>query len=383
MDTIRLTNIVILIGVFLTRHIKASNATFSAPKSLLPKVKSNQENSCDVNSNGFDIHLTVESSKISSNFRDEIIAVLKDFNKGTNCVTEEKSEEESPILSRSIELGNLEAKLDYISTKFQTIEKALEDIQTDYKKLSLSIEEKTTDLGKVTSVGVRCSSCNKAPKNRTSYPKSCKEIQRNGNNVTGIYEIQPRHSKKPFPVLCDMNIRDGGWTHIQKRFDGSQDFNLEWRDYKFGFGNLEGEFWLGLEKIYSLTGFEPAELLVEVVDRGGVSAYAHYNSFGIGPETGAYKLERLSGFSGDAGDSLTHHFGEKFSTKDIDFTKRRCATLHLGGWWFRNCLWSNLNGKCLNIDLPLTTFYYVGSYWYTYKDENCLSASRMLVRPVN
>lgn len=51
-----------------------------------------------------------------------------------------------------------------------------------------------------------------------------------------------------------MKTAGGGWTHIQKRFDGSQDFFLEWRDYKFGFGNLEGEFWLGLQKIYLLSG---------------------------------------------------------------------------------------------------------------------------------
>lgn len=75
-----------------------------------------------------------------------------------------------------------------------------------------------------------------------------------GSNVTGIYEIYPTHSKEPFFVLCDMETRGGGWTHFQKRFDGSQDFFLGWRDYKFGFGSLEGEFWLGLQKIYLLAG---------------------------------------------------------------------------------------------------------------------------------
>lgn len=189
--------------------------------------------------------------------------------------------------------------------------------------------------------------------------KNCNVL---GNNISGIYEILPTHSKARFFVLCDMETWGGGWTHIQKRFDGSQDFTLPWRDYKFGFGDLEGEFWLGLQNIYLLSGnkdnwryldfrryitknvelsnrlkkkkshfiylfiyfilgFEPTELLVEIVDRDNVSAYAHYKSFAIGPEPGGYKLDRLAGFSGDAGDSLTYNLGQKFSTKDLDFSE--------------------------------------------------------------
>lgn len=64
---------------------------------------------------------------------------------------------------------------------------------------------------------------------------------------------------------------------------------------------------------------------MEIVDRDNVSAYAHYSSFAIGPEPEGYKLDRLSGFSGDAGDSLTYSLGQKFCTKDLDFSDS-CAT---------------------------------------------------------
>ena len=35
--------------------------------------------------------------------------------------------------------------------------------------------------------------------------------------------------------------------------DGSVNFNRTQEDYKHGFGNLVGEFWLGLDKINRLT----------------------------------------------------------------------------------------------------------------------------------
>ena len=54
-------------------------------------------------------------------------------------------------------------------------------------------------------------------------------------------------------MYCDQTTAGGGWTVIQEKMDGSVNFNRTQDDYKHGFGNLVGEFWLGLDKINRLT----------------------------------------------------------------------------------------------------------------------------------
>ena len=51
-----------------------------------------------------------------------------------------------------------------------------------------------------------------------------------------------------------MDTDSGGWVVFQRRMDGTVDFYRNWTDYVKGFGDLSGEFWLGLSKIHRLTG---------------------------------------------------------------------------------------------------------------------------------
>ena len=78
-----------------------------------------------------------------------------------------------------------------------------------------------------------------------------------------MYKID-RDGLGEFEVYCDQKTAGGGWTVFQKRQDGSVDFYRGWSDYKRGFGNLNGEFWLGLDKIHPLTVSSSNKLRVDL-----------------------------------------------------------------------------------------------------------------------
>lgn len=87
-----------------------------------------------------------------------------------------------------------------------------------------------------------------------------------------------------------MKTDGGGWTVIQKRLDGSVNFYRNWADYKQGFGNKLGEYWLGLEMIHTMTSHEVYELRIDMVDFKGNTYYAKYDMFRVNNETDGYRL---------------------------------------------------------------------------------------------
>ena len=67
-------------------------------------------------------------------------------------------------------------------------------------------------------------------------------------------------------------------------------------DYKRGFGNLNGEFWLGLDKMYRLTKTRN-EIRIELEDIKGKTVYADYDMFAVASERAKYQLS-LGTYSG-------------------------------------------------------------------------------------
>lgn len=146
----------------------------------------------------------------------------------------------------------------------------------------------------------------------------------------------------PFLVSCNDQTEGGGWTVIQKRINGTVDFYRNWSEYKNGFGDINGEFFIGMDKLNALTTtLKPVELLIQLQDFNDTMKYAKYDEFELGNETENYKLIKLGKYSGNAGDCLSGHQGISFSTKDRDndVTKSECAKYFQGAWWYDSCCW--------------------------------------------
>ncbi|XP_025113642.1 tenascin-like isoform X2 [Pomacea canaliculata] len=146
---------------------------------------------------------------------------------------------------------------------------------------------------------------------------------------SGIYTIQLPDTYERRSVWCDMDTAGGGWLVIYRRRDNSVDFNRSWTEYVNGFGNISGDYWLGLLAIYDLT-WNGMRLRVDMLDFFGTQRWAEYRIFGVhGPE-GDYKL-RVRDYSGTAGDGLTASRGHPFQTYDRN--TYGCVTSSKGAWW--------------------------------------------------
>ena len=166
-----------------------------------------------------------------------------------------------------------------------------------------------------------------------------------GNTEDGVYGINPG-GNDVISVFCDQQTNGGGWTVMQRRLDGSEDFYRDWNSYKRGFGDLTSEFWLGNDNIHKITA-KDSQLLIELVDFDNLTAHASYDSFHVATETVKYVVH-LAGFSGTAGDSMSIHNGMMFSTKELDndfHGSEFCAQKYTAGWWYNECHHSHLNGQ--------------------------------------
>ncbi|XP_041372984.1 fibrinogen-like protein 1 [Gigantopelta aegis] len=154
----------------------------------------------------------------------------------------------------------------------------------------------------------------------------CYDVMMNGGDASGIYTIQPRDSDSPINVSCEMAPDDGGWLVIQRRTDGSEDFYRTWDEYRDGFGDLKTEFWLGNKNIYRISDQSSYDLRIDLEDFEGNSRYAVYKEFSLEREVNDFRLS-IGQYSGTAGDRLSSHYGQPFSTwdRDLDSARLNCA----------------------------------------------------------
>ena len=192
--------------------------------------------------------------------------------------------------------------------------------------------------------------------------------------------------KEPIPVFCDLSSSmDLGWTVIQRRTKFDVSFDRVWADYKKGFGDLNGDFWLGLDNMHRLTNQKTLTYMLRVTrwSRYGntnIPFVRDYDSVKIANENSKYYIT-LGTARGYTFVSYMDNFGSKyFSTKDKDNTsssykRYACASSYSssrgGGWWFGS--YSNYYCGSFN---PNARYPQFGSQSSSYKIE-------LKIRPVN
>ena len=95
-----------------------------------------------------------------------------------------------------------------------------------------------------------------------------------------------------YETRCDMETDGGGWMVIQRRTpNGTVNFTRGWDDYVSGFGDLDGEFWYGLDKIHYLTTRDDVELRIDMVmeDDGSEVSWT-YQTFTVAGADDNYRL---------------------------------------------------------------------------------------------
>ena len=149
--------------------------------------------------------------------------------------------------------------------------------------------------------------------------------------------------------------------------------NRSWAEYKVGFGDPSGNYWLGNDLLSQLTANNRYKLKFDLQQRStGNWYYAEYSTFIVLSEAYNYTL-LVGGFSGYASTDAfgRHHNGEQFTTIDRDNdlrSSRNCAALRGGGFWWRDC------GHWCGVNVARSAHYF---YWYDLPGDNYLLLSRM------
>ena len=122
------------------------------------------------------------------------------------------------------------------------------------------------------------------------------------------------------------------------RFTGQ--FHKTWLEYKNGFGNLTQYYWIGLENIRSLVTQQKMHLYLEMYNTTDTRYNITFGVFSIDDESNRYMLRLDNKLSGNlnAAPNIPYHNGTFFATYDND-NLNRCASQHLGGFWFKTCYW--------------------------------------------
>lgn len=170
---------------------------------------------------------------------------------------------------------------------------------------------------------------------------SCEDLD--NSDSSGVYIFGNNLEGKDTELFfnkryCELRS-DGLWTVIQRRdnYTVQHNFNVSWDHYKYGFGDLHRDFWMGNDFLSTLSNNVSLILRIEMEDFDNRLTWAEYDTFKVSPENDNYRLT-VGGYTGNASDSFSSHNGSQFSSYDnINDAAPECcpcAVSYGAGWWF-------------------------------------------------
>ncbi|XP_038058759.1 ficolin-3-like [Patiria miniata] len=192
----------------------------------------------------------------------------------------------------------------------------------------------------------------------------CRDILDSGIN-RGVATIYPSQYPNGLTVFCQST-----WIVIQKRQNGLVNFNRSWAEYRDGFGDMTGEFWLGNEIVRQLTSEGTWELQM-FVKEAKYTIKIKFGTFKIAGDNFTLHVNPLKPWQhhSSTGNSLPDvSSGQQFSTYDRDNDadgNANCAAQLKGGWWFKTC-----TGGVGNVDLVPTNLNGEYSYPVNYTGQD-------------
>ena len=139
---------------------------------------------------------------------------------------------------------------------------------------------------------------------------------------------------------------------IQRRVSDSVNFDRDWDDYVTGFGEEDGNYWIGLEEIHQLTTMHDVNLFINIETFEGEPFTLKLERFSVGNAESNYQMHfwGYSQLTDRVKDTIfiESNNGTMFTTRDRDndLHVKNCASdFFNGGWWYDSCTSINPNGN--------------------------------------
>ena len=133
---------------------------------------------------------------------------------------------------------------------------------------------------------------------------------------------------------------------MQNNVNTPNAFNRPWLDFKNGFGDSDGNYWLGNDVINNYRNGHQYQLYIYVYPVSEVYPYlAIYQwNFYVGESTSNYQLGIGKSGGNATSDGMGPMSNQRFSTFDKDNdvdNSHNCALKYGAGWWYGNNSLSN------------------------------------------